>query len=71
MAQDGEYKTTNVDEFLMWHTDDGEIALSFTDVFGDGEIYTFPLEDATRIRDGLTEIIDYFHLMFQPPQNKE
>lgn len=36
----------------------GVVSLSFTDMFGDGDVYRFPIVDARRIRDALDVLLE-------------
>jgi hypothetical protein len=48
--------TENVDGYLLEWTET-EVVLKFTDRFGDGEAYSFPIHEAEKIRDALTAAV--------------
>ena len=49
--------TENVHHYVItWDAEN--VQISFTDLFGDGEVYTFPTFDALRIRDALSYAIE-------------
>lgn len=48
---------TNVEGFEITR-DNGVVSLTFTDMFGEGDVYRFPVIDARRIRDALTVLLE-------------
>lgn len=46
----------NID-FYEVEREGNEITLKFTDLFGDGELYRLPLDDARKLRDAITHLL--------------